>query len=404
MTAKIIFLGGIWNKEEEQMIINNSRGNVQIAANVLQSALIEGLDKQMESPITVISEKFLGAYPLRYKKCFIKKKVFNHSRISGHKDIDVSFCNLPLIKHYSRFISSKKYIRELCTSQEDYIFVLGYSMTYSIVEGLIYAKKVNPKVKTCLIVPDLPEYMNLGKKKSILFNFFKNQMNKILYKDIIFIDSFVTLTKYIYEDLGVNKPFTVVEGVASSSIDVDEEKPKKIHCIKNIVYTGTLDTKYGVIDLVDAFLKIKDSNLRLIICGSGDGSKYIKKMAEIDHRVQFLGTVNNEEAKRIQRSAYILVNPRNSKEEYTKYSFPSKTMEYMATGRPVLMYKLKGIPDEYDDYIYYIGENIESSIKQLIELDEKEVSNKGAMAREFVLKNKNKEKQAQKIIKLLYSL
>ena len=38
------------------------------------------------------------------------------------------------------------------------------------------------------------------------------------------------------------------------------------------------------------------------------------------------------------------VNPRQNNEEFTKYSFPSKTMEYLASGVPVVAYKLDGIP------------------------------------------------------------
>ena len=124
-------------------------------------------------------------------------------------------------------------------------------------------------------------------------------------------------------------------------------------------------------------------------------------MADKDHRIQYLGTVSNEVAKKLQREAFVLVNPRSNKEEYTKYSFPSKKMEYMATGRPVLMYKLKGIPYEYDDYIYYFGNDMRKSIEQLAIADPEELAAKGRKARDFVVLNKTSIKQAEKIINLL---
>ena len=54
--------------------------------------------------------------------------------------------------------------------------------------------------------------------------------------------------------------------------------------------------------------------------------------------------------------ATLLINPRFSNEEYTKYSFPSKNMEYMASGTPILTTKLPGMPKEYYEYIYLFEE------------------------------------------------
>jgi hypothetical protein len=41
------------------------------------------------------------------------------------------------------------------------------------------------------------------------------------------------------------------------------------------------------------------------------------------------------------------------------------------------MYKLKGIPDEYDDYIYYIGDDMRQSIERLATAAPEELSEKG---------------------------
>ena len=404
MKTKVLFVGGIWQRSEENTIIENSKGSVQIAANVLQTNIIEGLDAHLEEPVTILNEIFIGAFPLRYKKSFIHHFQWNHSEKSSHVDYNIGFLNYPFVKHYSRLYQLKKYIKKelACCSDYDEIFVIGYSMTFSVVEGLRFAKEISAKVKTCLIIPDLPEYMNLGKKKNIVFNILKTNMNKKLYEDICDIDCFVTLTEYIYRALSVNKPYTVVEGIAT------ERKADSIKEIQSttldFVYTGSLGIKYGVVDLVDAFMKVKGDNLKLIICGAGDGDEHIKRMAKIDTRIDFRGIVSNEEAKALQRSAYVLVNPRSNKEEYTKYSFPSKTMEYMTTGRPVLMYKLKGIPDEYDDYLYYFGEDMAASIDEIAKTSPQELYAKGEKAKQFVQQYKNKNMQAKKILNLLNSL
>ena len=52
--------------------------------------------------------------------------------------------------------------------------------------------------------------------------------------------------------------------------------------------------------------------------------------------------------------ADVLVNPRPNNEEYTKYSFPSKNIEYLMTGKPVVAYMLDGMPAHYKKFLYEI--------------------------------------------------
>lgn len=47
----------------------------------------------------------------------------------------------------------------------------------------------------------------------------------------------------------------------------------------------------------------------------------------------------------ISKNADVLVNPRQNDDEYTKYSFPSKNIEYLMTGNAVMAYMLDGIPE-----------------------------------------------------------
>lgn len=86
------------------------------------------------------------------------------------------------------------------------------------------------------------------------------------------------------------------------------------------------------------------------------------------------------------------MNPRQNNEEFTKYSFPSKTMEYLSSGIPVVAYKLDGIPDEYDQYIQYVADDsIESLKKKLVEVCEmtrEERQELGNIGRNFVLMKK----------------
>ena len=59
------------------------------------------------------------------------------------------------------------------------------------------------------------------------------------------------------------------------------------------------------------------------------------------------------------RRADVLVNPRPNEGEYTKYSFPSKNIEYLLSGNPVVGYMLSGMPEDYRRFVYEISPNSE---------------------------------------------
>ena len=104
--------------------------------------------------------------------------------------------------------------------------------------------------------------------------------------------------------------------------------------------------------------------------------------------------------------ATLLVNPRLSDEEYTKYSFPSKNLEYMLYEKPVLVFKLPGIPNEYDEVLNYFRSNepekMAQDIMKICTLTESERMEIGKKTTAFVKYNKNYLKQTRKIVSLCY--
>ena len=167
--------------------------------------------------------------------------------------------------------------------------------------------------------------------------------------------------------------------------------------------TGTLNYEFGISVLLKAFALIQDENLKLIICGTGAAEKEIRNC--IDKRIIFLGKVSRAQALSLQKHAAILINPRQNNEEFTKYSFPSKTMEYLAAGVPVVAYKLDGIPEEYDKYIVYVSNNAPESLAETI-LHVLSWSNEtrikfGKAGQSFVLKEKNNLKQTKRILEFI---
>ena len=80
-------------------------------------------------------------------------------------------------------------------------------------------------------------------------------------------------------------------------------------------------------------------------------------------------------------------------------------MEYLASGVPVVAYKLDGIPAEYDAYIHYVPDNtpqaMAGELYRLLALPPEERRAMGQRARDFVLTEKNARSQTKRILDFL---
>ena len=104
-------------------------------------------------------------------------------------------------------------------------------------------------------------------------------------------------------------------------------------------------------------------------------------IAREDERVFYGGMLLNTEIVAKEQEATLLVNPRPTQEEFVKYSFPSKTMEYMASGTPVMTTVLPGMPREYHPHVFLLRDEtavgIAASLKEVLALSDAELYQKG---------------------------
>ena len=397
-----IFLSLMVPQEMADEVKRNSSNNMADAANALEHNLMEGFTANLPTPPKVINALPIGSYPQYYKKAFIKKSTFELCGRSDHENI--GFCNIKFIRNCFIERSIYRSLRKYCESKNGEVVLCIYSASAEFLSAAEKLKKKYPNVIVCDIIADLPGMTNLSSKKSALLQWFIDYKAQKSLKRLEAVDCFVLLTKQMADYLHISKSYCVVEGIASKSQQVETKENTK----KTILYTGTLHQKFGVMNLVKAFSQIESPDYQLVICGIGDSEKAIREAAEKDSRITFLGQLPRNEVLEWQKQATVLVNPRQNNEVFTKYSFPSKTMEYLSSGIPVVAYKLDGIPDEYDAYIQYVeDDSIESLKKKLVEvceLPDEERQNLGSAGRSFVLTEKNSTIQVKKIVMLIKSI
>ena len=243
------------------------------------------------------------------------------------------------------------------------------------------------------IVTDLPDMLGGSRFSKRLANFV-----------IRHCTHYVLLTEAMNDYLNkAHKPYVVLEG--QSDIAMKAKKPSLAEKItpRVCLYAGGVSREYGLQELTEGFLLADLPNTQLHIYGPGDYVKELKAMK--DPRVFYGGMLLSSEIVEKERQATLLVNPRPTDAEYVKYSFPSKTMEYMASGTPVLTTVLPGMPKEYYPYVDLIREEtaqgVAKALREVLSHSDQELLEKGCRARDFVLEGRNNVVQASRILKML---
>lgn len=397
---KLLFLGGAFWDVNKKDILLNSIGIVQNAADSLQKKYITGmLNNKNVSSIQFINLPFIGVYPKGFKKIFYRPIVKNISfdKCDVH---EVGFLNIVFFRLLSRFFNSfvaaLKYLLNIDKNSNEQVIVFCYSMHLPFLVSCFLLRFFFRNVMFCVIVPDLPEFMVQRKGiERIIHSVFA----KVSYGIVSRMDFVVAITSKMLVRLKVLNGF-VIEGMSDTvSLEYELNQSKNF-----FLYTGTLDKRYGVIDLVNEFLASNIKNHQLLICGDGDAKDEIIRLQQLNKNLIYMGQLSREEVMGLQRNATALINPRNNLSDFTKYSFPSKILEYMSSGTPVLMYKLDGIPVEYFDFCYLIDDfsgGLAEAFQVLSITPKEDLLEKGASARDFVVLNKNPNIQVFKLFEYI---
>lgn len=324
---------------------------------------------------------------------------------NGVKYKYIPFINFPILKHICVVLYTFVYVLFWGLKNRATKCIICDVLNVSASSGALLASKIN-RVTSLGVVTDI---------FNLMVNNNNNLTKKIIYKlaniiHDIYITSFnkyVILTQQMNEVVNPKgKPYIVVEGICDvqilNSCD-NKDIEKDIPC--TVLYAGGLYEKYGLKKLVDAFLLANIPNAKLVIYGDGPYVSQLKEISDRALNVEYRGVKPNSEVVQAELRATILVNPRPTSEEFTKYSFPSKNMEYMATGTPVLTTRLPGMPVDYYPYVYIIDEEsldgYASALKQTMMLSQDDLMHYGKKAKDFVLKEKNNKKQTERILKLI---
>lgn len=400
---KIIFIGSIYPDDLISSMLKKQEF-IDFAAHKFQYSLLSGLINNIDS-VYVLSS------PVK-KRSIILKNLFINGFHFGFNKLGINgYClgsiNIPFLNMIYELFSIFWKLRSLLKSNSDSSVIIYALHTPFLLAVSLLSKKIKHK---CIIVPDLPEFMS--NSSNIIRKIAKRIDRKIIHRIIPRFDSFVLISEAMVNRLPIkNIKHINIEGIYSIDNEVNlynnSDSFSFHYCNKKtILYSGQINACYGVFDLLKAFTLIESENYELWLCGPCSDINELHKYLKNDKRIKYLGLLNKSEVYNLQKKATVLVNPRHSCDDYTKYSFPSKTIEYLASGTPTLMCKLPSIPDEYFKYMFlFEDESILGYKKKLIEvcsIDHNILDDFGQKASNFIITQKNACIQSQKITDLIF--
>ena len=205
--------------------------------------------------------------------------------------------------------------------------------------------KIRGKKRKVLILADYtPPAEEIGIRKKV--------MASVTRLSFAQYDRYVLLSAGSRRYLRKNKNAIVVNGAIQWSNFQGIQKPLQKKLI-TFLYSGMLNQVTGLDLLLSAFRMTKNPDYRLIICGQGsDMLKEIENSCLADSRIIYKGYVSKKEYFDLLGQAHVVVNPRNMEMRQNKYNFPSKVMEYIASGRVVLSTRFVGY-DNYERYLLF---------------------------------------------------
>jgi glycosyltransferase involved in cell wall biosynthesis len=312
----IIWMGSV---VDEQTMLTSP--GVSPAANRWQIGLITAL-RELGAEVTVLSYLPEPLWPKGRLHLGVK-----HSRLGTDFNGNVlGYWNIPFLREHSLAYSHRRALERIARLSNKRTVLITYNASSSYVAAGLYAKQQIGIPWTCIVADgDAP----LG------------------------TDGCVFLPWGYFQEWHGGPKLHLDGGV--SQMRFDDRKNPTSHAGQRpaILYSGAMTQHGGVDLLVRAFQKLPNPQAELWLCGKGH-SPVVARFAVADHRIRLCGLVTEERLRGYCQDAAVFANPRPAALACNKKNFPSKVLEYMSYGRPIISTWTVGLSPEYRDVLVVV--------------------------------------------------
>ena len=311
----IIYVSCLYGKNVDVLYKKNKPGQ---QVQIFNRLIVDGL---LKNDVNVLCRSVVPTSRDLIDKTFYKVK--NDNNISYYLIVNIPFLKDIIIIFKSFFITLFEII-----FRKNVYYVCDVLSTSNAL-GTVMACKLL-KYDFTGIITDIPEYFSDSKLFIKITHFIIKNCTK-----------YVFLTEKMNDVLNEkNKPYVVIEGMCSSFPTINERRNK------SIIYAGSIDKINGINNLTEAY-NMMDTDYELHIYGEGDYEEELRNISKTNDKIHFFGRVSHDIIQKEIQKASFLINPRPNDLELVKYSFPSKTIEYLASGTPFISTNLPCYPSEY---------------------------------------------------------
>lgn len=312
--------------------------------------------------------------PYSRSKCHLKKLPAENKTIGN---INYHYLRIARRKYF-RGPSLNKQVKKLMPSiLDDKVVLVTDTINPRCIQLTSYIKKTFDI--PCLgICTDSP--FNISWTNHLYTSFLMNNARHL--------DGYICLTEGLNELYNKHdKPFIKFEGI------VDSFESKQDIQGKYFFFGGALLKRYGIYELLEAFKRIKNKDLSLLVCGH-HAEEDLEEVIEEDNRVKYLGTLPVKEVLQLENHAIANINPRPYDEQLDRFSVPSKTIEYLSSGSITISVRNSELQNHFSDCAIWINSNdiedLEGAMKKALSISENE--------------RKKIAEKAKKTAKSLYSI
>lgn len=149
------------------------------------------------------------------------------------------------------------------------------------------------------------------------------------------------------------EPFSQAESpLLNDKKKIENNRNNSLKKVKTFLFVGQIEIHKGIIFLIDAFKKIEDKNIRLIITGDGREINTAKELAFSDERFEFKGKLDSNAVSQLMFESDYLIVPSLCYE-----NSPTVIYEARAAGLKIIASRIGGIPEIIgpNDYLFEAG-------------------------------------------------
>lgn len=385
----------------DAMAAEISRTDAVLAAQTHRFAWgVVGALRGADIEVDVLSAAPVSDYP-RNPRLVFRGGQFTERGVNGRL---LPFINLLGLKHLTRWLSAW-IIGGRYLSRAEPALLLVHGVHSPFLWYAVYARR-RFGTKVCVLLTDPPgvvlpsdsgarrllKYVDIGVTKLALAR----------------VDGVIVLAEPLATDFAPGVRSMTMEGLLDpTSWPERNPAPRQEAARFTITYAGGLSEEYGVGRLVRAVRASGDPDIRLQLLGRGSLEDWIREQSGEDNRILAPRLVDSADLGEIYARSDLLVQPRPTDLGFVRYSFPSKLMEYMASGVPVVSTRLSSIPVEYEDLLLWTGDS-EASLRTTLEaakaLPKAHLDALGERGSDFVRNCRSIEAQGRRIRTFLASL